>query len=224
MIEVVGELLPLGLAVAISPFPVIATVLVLLSERARLKGLLFLIGWMLGAALVATVAALVVNALVPPEPSGANPAAGVVRILLGLALFFLASRKWAGRSSESSAQTPGWMTSMTTMSPTRTLTTGVLLTAVNPKNVVIATAAGVAVGAAELTTLEAVWSVAIFTVVASSTVAVAVIGYAFAADAMTPVLEGLRVWLTENNSTIMTVLLVVFGFVLLGDGIASFAA
>lgn len=222
MIEVVGELLPLGLAVAISPFPVIATVLVLLSDQARLKGLLFLLGWMLGAALVTAVAAIVVNALAPPESSGANPRAGVVRILLALALFFLASRKWAGRSSASSSEMPGWMSSMTTMSPLRSLGTGVLLTAVNPKNVLIATAAGVAIGGADLTTGDAAWCVVIFTVVASSSVAVAVIGYALAADAMTPALEGLRVWLAENSSTIMTILLLIFGVVLLGNGIASF--
>lgn len=223
MIEVVGELLPLGLAVAISPVPVIATVLVLLAERARVKGLLFLLGWMLGTAVVATVATLAASALADPEPSGANPRAGAIRIVLGLLLFVLAYRKWAGRSSETAPELPGWMSSMTSMSPQRALGTGVLLTAVNPKNVVFGVAAGVVIGGADLTASASAWSIAVFTVVAASSVAVAVVGYVVAPDTMRPALEGLRVWLTEHNTAIMTVLLVVFGVVLLGNGISSFA-
>ena len=45
MYEVLGNLLPLALAVSLSPIPIIATVLMLLAPRAKLNSVIFLIGW-----------------------------------------------------------------------------------------------------------------------------------------------------------------------------------
>ena len=58
-------------------------------------------------------------------------------------------------------------------------------------------------------------------VVASSTVAVPVIGYVAAGDRVTRPLDDLRDWLTDNNATVMTVLLLVIGAVILGQGVAG---
>ena len=48
MNSVIGEILPLAIAVAISPIPIIAAVLMLLSPRARVTSVAFLLGWILG--------------------------------------------------------------------------------------------------------------------------------------------------------------------------------
>jgi hypothetical protein len=48
--EAIGEILPLAVGVAISPIPVIAVILMLFSDRARSKGLAFLLGWIAGIA------------------------------------------------------------------------------------------------------------------------------------------------------------------------------
>ena len=58
-------------------------------------------------------------------------------------------------------------------------------------------------------------------VVASSTVAVPVIGYVAAGDRVTAPLDDLRDWPTDNNATVMTVLLLVIGAVILGQGVAG---
>jgi Sap-like sulfolipid-1-addressing protein len=64
-------------------------------------------------------------------------------------------------------------------------------------------------------------AVAVFTVIAASTVAIPVIGYLSARSRMTKPLQSLRHWLIQNNATIMAVLLLVIGVVLLGKGIAG---
>ena len=46
--EVIGDLLPLALGVAISPIPVIAAILMLLSRQAGKTSTGFLIGWIAG--------------------------------------------------------------------------------------------------------------------------------------------------------------------------------
>ena len=69
---------------------------------------------------------------------------------------------------------------------------------------------------------EVVVTMVIFTVLASSTVAVPVLGYLAARDRMAAPLDRLRDWLIQNNATVMAVLLLVIGTVLLGKGVAGF--
>lgn len=52
---VIGEILPLALGIAISPIPVIAAILMLLSPRARSTSVGFLAGWALGIVAVVVI-------------------------------------------------------------------------------------------------------------------------------------------------------------------------
>ena len=81
--------------------------------------------------------------------------------------------------------------------------------------------AGTTIGAAHLSGGEDVVAVVVFTLIAASTVAVPVIGYLTARSKMTGPLDSLRDWLTQNNATVMAVLLLVIGVVLLGKGIGG---
>jgi hypothetical protein len=56
-----GELLPLALGIAISPIPIIAIILMLITPKARSNGLAFLGGWMVGILAVGGLALVVAN-------------------------------------------------------------------------------------------------------------------------------------------------------------------
>ena len=60
--------------------------------------------------------------------------------------------------------------------------------------------------------------VAVFTVIAASTVAVPVLGYLVAAERMCGPLDSVKGWLQENNATVMATLILVIGAVLVGKG------
>ena len=94
-----------------------------------------------------------------------------------------------------------------------------LLTVLNPKNLLLAAAAGTAIGAAELTTGETVLAVGTFTVVASLTIAIPVIGYLIAGDRIQPALDNTKKWMIQNNTAVMSVLFLIFGVILVGDAI-----
>jgi threonine/homoserine/homoserine lactone efflux protein len=98
---------------------------------------------------------------------------------------------------------------------------GVVLSAVNPKNLLMCVAAGATVGGSSIATGEMVVAVAVFTVIAASSVAVPVIGYLIASDRMAKPLDALRVWLQANNAAVMSVLVLVIGVVLIGKGIGG---
>ena len=220
---VIGDILPLALGVAISPVPIIAAILMLLSPKARGTSVGFLAGWVLGIVVAVVVFTLLASVLPQSEDDASKPIAGTVKIVLGLLLLLLAAKQWRSRpTGDTEPPLPGWMAAIDTMTAARALVLGFLLSAVNPKNLLMAAAAGVAIGSADLSLNGSVVAVAVFTLIAASTVAVPVIAYLLASAKMAAPLDSLRTWLVHNNSTVMAVLLLVIGVVLVGKGISSF--
>src|SRR5438046_7726730 len=107
--DAIGQTLPLAIGVALSPIPIVAIVLMLVTERARLNGPAFVLGWLLGL--------VVVGAIVLSVSSGADasdegePATWVsgMKLLLGLLLLLVAARQWRGRPTrDEEAPAPKW--------------------------------------------------------------------------------------------------------------------
>jgi threonine/homoserine/homoserine lactone efflux protein len=146
----------------------------------------------------------------------------VLKLVFGVLLLGLAVREWRERPKPGeAAEMPKWMSTIDSLTFVKALGLGVVLSAVNPKNLVMCLAAGTTIGAAHLSGGEDAVAVAVFTVIAASTVAIPVIGYMTARSKMTGPLESLRNWLTQNNATVTAVLLLVIGVVLLGKGISG---
>jgi hypothetical protein len=222
MREVVGEILPLALGVAISPIPIIAAILMLLSPKAKATSIGFLIGW-LGGIVVAVVVFVLLASFLPQDSDQSSPVAGVIKIVLGGLMLLVAGRQWQGRPHGDEEPTmPTWMSAIDSMSAGKAMGLGFLLAAVNPKNLLMAVSAGAIIGTAQLTLGSVAGTVAIFTALAGCTVAVPVIGYLLASKATAGPLESLRGWMVHNNATIMAVLLLVIGVNMIGKGIASF--
>lgn len=225
MYDVIGSLLPLGLAISFSPFPMIAIVLLLLTPRPRANGAAFLTGWFL-AILVATIAFTAVAKVVEqPDPSDPNAVAGVLRLLLGLSLLVLAVRKFIGgpkQDAEGAPVLPDWISMMTSSTPGRSFTTGLLLAGANPKNLAFTAAAALSIGTGGLDASGIVWTIVLYVIVAAITIILPLLCHlAFSARLMGP-LEAMERWLLANHTTVMAMLLVVFGVVLIGNGVASF--
>ncbi|MCS5718944.1 GAP family protein [Herbiconiux sp. CPCC 205763] len=222
--EVIGEVLPLALGVAISPIPIIAAILMLLSPKARGTSLGFLLGWVLGI-VVAVVVFTLLSAFLPEAGADApKPVAGVIKIVLGLLLLVLAVRQWRSRPKDGvEPALPKWMSAIDTMTAGRGFALGFVLAAVNPKNLLMGVAAGVAIGGDAPGVGTSVVGIIVYTVIAASTVAVPVIAFLLAAQRMATPLEALRGWLTRNNATVMAVLLLIIGVVVVGKGIANFS-
>ncbi len=220
---VIGELLPLAVGIAISPIPIIAVILMLLSRKATATSTGFLLGWVGGIVVVT----LVVLALVglAGDTGGGQPStlSSVIKLVLGVLLILLAVREWRGRPKEGETGTmPKWMDAIESFTFGRALALGFGLSGVNPKNLLLCLAAGTTIGAAHLPAGQVVVAMVIFTLVAASTVAVPVLGHLAARNRMAAPLDRLRAWLTQHNAAVMAVLLLVIGAALIGKGIAGF--
>jgi len=113
------------------------------------------------------------------------------------------------------------MAAIDDVTPVKAVGLGFLLSAVNPKNLLLCVAAGVTIAGGGLDTGQEVIATAVFVVIAVSTVVVPVLGYALAKERMAHPLDELKVWLQQNNATVMAVLVLVIGVTLIGKGIGG---
>jgi threonine/homoserine/homoserine lactone efflux protein len=200
---VIGDLLPLAIGIAISPIPIIAVILMLLSRRATATSTGFLLGWVVGVVLVTVVVLALVGQA--GNTAGGEPStlSSVLKLVLGAALILLAVRQWQGRPKEGeTAAMPKWMDAIESFPFVRALLLGFGLSAINPKNLLLCLAAGTTIGAAHLPTGQVVVATVVFTLLACSSIAVPVVGYLAARDRMAAPLERLRAWLTQNNAAV----------------------
>lgn len=117
---------------------------------------------------------------------------------------------------------PKWMSAIDSMTAGKGLGLGFLLSAVNPKNLLMAASAGVIVGGAGLAFGQTGIVIIIFVLLAGCTVIIPVVGYLIASARLAGPLDRLRKWLVENNAVIMAVVLLVIGVAVIGKGIADF--
>ncbi|MBC9935915.1 MULTISPECIES: GAP family protein [unclassified Leucobacter] len=219
----IGETLPFAVAIAISPIPIIATILLLMSERARSLGLSFLGGWVVGIAFATMLFTLLAGVIPEQGDTGAKPVVGVIQLVLGLTLLLLAVKQWRSRpQAGEEPELPGWMAKIQTMKPLPVVGFAFMLAAVNPKNILMAVAAGTIVGQAGLSAGAGAATIAVFVVIAALSVCGPIVAYLVAPERAAGALDKLRIWLIANNATIMSVVLVLLGVQMLGKAIASF--
>ncbi len=214
---VIGDILPLALGIAISPIPIIAATLMLLSPRATSTSGGFLVGWIVGIVVATALFTAIAGGL---TSSGASPSwTAWAKIGLGVLLLTHGIGMWRARGANRTA--PKWMAALDQFTVVKALGLGFALAAVNPKNLLMAAAAGLSIGSAGLAVGGEVVAVAVFTLLAASTVAIPVVAYLFAHDKMRGPLDRLRTWLQDNNAAVMSVLILVIGVVLIGKGVAG---
>ena len=220
--QAIGEMLPLAIGIAISPVPIIAIILMLITPKARTNGLAFLGGWMLGLAVVGTVVLIVANTAGIAASSGPSRTVSVIKLLLGLLLLFAAWRQFKKRPKPGEeAPLPKWMRALDGFTTGRALAMGALLSGVNPKNLVLNASAAAGIAQSGLGGVQQA-VVMLLLVVVGSVGIIAPVGVYFAmGDKAAPVLGEWKSWLSANDATVMVVLFVVFGVVLIGKGIGG---
>jgi len=220
--EALGQTLALALGVALSPFPIIAVILMLLTPKARINGTAFVAGWFVGLVAVGGIV-LAVGSQTSDSPTSTS--SGIVKLVLGLLLLLLAVRNWQKRPKEGEgAQMPKWMSAIDSFGPVKAAGLAALLSGLNPKNLLLTAAAATTVAELGLSTGQEVGWLVVFAVLASLTVATPVVILLVLGDRADAILSSWKVWLAQNNSAVMAVLLLVVGVKLVGDGISILAA
>lgn len=111
------------------------------------------------------------------------------------------------------------MAGIDALTPPKALGLGLLLAGVNPKNLMLAVAAGAGLAQLGLSTGDAVGSLIVFVVIASPTIAGPVIYYLLGGDSAKVRLDEMKHWLAVHNDAVMAVLFLVFAAKLIADGL-----
>lgn len=221
--NVIDVVLPLAVGVALSPVPLIAILLMLLAPKAGSAAVGFLVGWLVGIVLAVSVFSFLFGFLPPRDENGTDVLGGVLKVGLGTALLVIAIRQWVAiPKAGAEPPLPGWMIAIDTMMARKAIVLSFLLAAVNPKNLLLNAAAGVAIGSSDLDAGAQIAIVILYTVIASASVGLPVMLYRIAGERMATPMERMRAWLEANNAGVMATLLTILSVVLIGKGLASF--
>jgi threonine/homoserine/homoserine lactone efflux protein len=205
--------------------PIIAVVVMLSTPRAHENGPAFLLGWLAGLTVVGTIVFLISRAIGTTDDSG-EPATweSALKLLLGLVLLLLAVKQWRSRPrGDEQAKEPKWMGAVDSLTPAKTAGAGVVLSAANPKNLVLAIGAAAAIAETDISVGQEIVAYAIFVLIGTIGVAAPVFMYFALGERSGPMLESLHTWMARNNGTIMAVLFLVIGAKLVGDAITGFS-
>jgi threonine/homoserine/homoserine lactone efflux protein len=222
MSDVIGQILSFAVGVAISPVPIIAVVLMLATPRGQLNGPAFLAGWMFGLLLAGTVILLLAGGAGASEGGEPSSWVGWLKLLLGLALLALAVRQWRGRPAGGEApELSSWMKRMDSFKPGRAFALAFALAAINPKNLLLTVGAAAAIAQAGVDAGEQAVALAVFAIIATLGVGAPVVIRLTVGERSVQMLAALRDWMGAHNPAIMTVLFLVLGAKLVGDGIVT---
>jgi threonine/homoserine/homoserine lactone efflux protein len=222
MADAIGQVLSLGVGVALSPVPIIAVVLMLGTPRARANGPAFVLGWVLGLAAAGTVVLLVSSGADASEDGDPADWVGVLKLVLGLLLLLVAARTWQVRPrGDREAELPKWMKTIDTFTASRSIGFGALLSGVNPKNLVLTVAAAAAIAQTGVPAGEQAVALAIFIVIGTLGPGIPVAIYFAMGERAERLLEALKTWMAAHNAAIMAVLCLVIAAKLIGDGISA---
>jgi len=216
----VGEILPLGIGVAVSPFPIIAVILMLFTRRAKSNAPAFLAGWIAGLAVVGVIVLVISSRVDVTADDGPWTGESALRTVAGVLLLLLAWWQWRSRSVEGrETQTPRWMRRLESANPAMALGLGALLSGVNPKDTTLTILAAAAIARAGLSAGESALTLAVFIAIATISVVAPVTLYFALGERAEETLNGWKAWLIEHNATVVAVLFLVFGVALAVQGI-----
>ena len=219
--QALGEFLPAAAAVALSPIPIVAIVLVLGGPSARRAGPAFALGWVSGLTIVSVIVVLVASAASDP---GSDTATGINWFMAGVGVVFLvmAVQQWKKRPNPGEpAEMPKWMASIHSVPPGKAVLLGATLSGANPKNLALTFAAAAAIANAQLDRADTTIALCTFVAIGSCTVVGAVVAYLTSPAKAARPLAAIEQFMGDNSATIMMVILILLGVKFLGDALAG---
>jgi threonine/homoserine/homoserine lactone efflux protein len=220
--QAIGQVLTFAVGVTLSPIPIIAVVLMLATPKGRVNGPAFLAGWVIGLGGPGTIFLLAASGGEASEGGAPADWINVVKLVLGVLLLLLAARQWRGRpTAGAQPELPAWMKTIDTFTPAKATGMAVLLSAINPKNLLLVLGAAAAIAQTGASTGDQAVALAVFVLVGTIGPGIPVGIYFLMRDRAARILEGLRGWMAHENATIMAVLCLIIGAKLIGDAISG---
>jgi threonine/homoserine/homoserine lactone efflux protein len=220
--QAIGQVVSFGVGVALSPLPIIAVVLMLATRRGRVNGPAFLLGWVVGLAAVGTIVLLISSGASASSNGAPATWVSILKIALGVLLAAVAVRQYRGRPrGDGEPELPGWMQTIDTFTPVKATGMAVLLSGINPKNLLLTVGCAAAIAQTGVSAGDQAVALAVFVALGTLGVGAPIAIYFGMGDRATTILGALHDWMARENATIMAVLCLIIGAKLIGDAITA---
>ncbi len=212
-------LLPLALAAALSTVPVTAAIVILLSDRRRRAGAAFLAATLLGTLVVVALATLVGRAL-PGRTRQHDALIGQLEIVIGGVMVLIGVLTLVRQSRSHAPGGSGWLDDVGSLGVLPVFGIGLAL-CLRPKAGLLALAAGLAINRAALPLEENLVLLVVYTLVATSTVAVPIVATVLFPQQTVPRLVAANRWLSVHATTVGAAVMIPVGGYVIALGVTG---
>ena len=220
--DTLWALVPLGLAGAFSWLPVTGLVVLLLAGSGMTRVWAFVVGRVVGLALITVAFVAGARALPAPRtPSLEGPVVAGAEVTAGVALVVVGVVTWLRRHRVRDDEPPAWQRRLAGASVPAVFLTS-LVVDLQPKGLVLGLASGLVVRAGSLPVPEAVLAVAVYLAIAASSVLLPLVATYVAPELTARWLRGTHDWLHAHGAVLKAVVVALVGLVLVGDGLRRF--
>lgn len=218
MSAVLGTLLPIAVAAALSAVPILVMLFILLAQKRSPAALLYAIGWLFGIIVVTSVCTIGLVALPARSSVTLQPPFAIATMVIGAGLFAFGIRGIVTAPRDKEPELPKWITAVGAVGPASAFGVGFGLN-LRPKALVLAIAAGLAISSTPLSFSGIAIATGVYSVIGASTILVPVVMTMISPDRMQTPLISMRNWITRNNRTITVVVLIMVGVLVFGTGL-----
>jgi hypothetical protein len=213
------DLFLIGLVVTLEPIPLTAMILLLATEGGLMKGLGYVLGWML--TLVGIVALVVLVTGGKPLIPNSNPSTGALalKLAIGVVLVVIAYRRWGKWGDSEPKGQPRWMRGIDRVNPLSAAGLGFLL-----QPWVLVTAGVADITTAKLSSATQYIAVFAFCVLCSATLITMETYAALRPAEVKDKLDALLQWITSHRDQVIVFLSLGLGLYLMAksiDGLVS---
>ena len=211
------QLLPLAIVCALSPWAIVAVILMLASDRPS-NSIAWLAGWTVSTFGIGLLMVLFLGGYDFSNTSTPSTAACIVQIVLGVLLLVAASRFWAKRPARTGKlpAEPGWMARIGKMRALWAFLIGAFWI-----NTALVVAAGVDTLRAELSTGQSLTVFAVFTLVTLLVQGALILYACLVPERSAARLGGIREWIASNQQVALAVIALVLAVWLAAQGISG---
>ncbi len=218
MNSTLAELIPLALVVAISPIPILAVIMMLLTDYERANPLAYLCGWAVTLSAVVAIAALSGFDSISTTPSTTF---AVVLVVVAVVMMILAVHEWRLRPRRGEPhKVEAWMRVLHTITPPRAFGLGVILMIISAKRMLATTQAGAVIGDDSLPLILSIVAAAVFVAISSATLLIPIAVAASFGQRSVPVLHRWRAWLERHGRLVAAAILALVALLLLARGLS----
>ncbi|MBK8049968.1 MAG: GAP family protein [Anaerolineales bacterium] len=215
-------LIPSAIGIAFSPVPIMAVILMLSSNRARVNSIIYVLTW-IGSMLVLGAILFYVDVQTPALHHPARrPILNLFILSLGIIYLVAGVIQWVRRPrSEEQVKTPAWLNMVQKIPPYLAFVFGLTGVVFNPKNISIFLSAMATILHSHQPRRVNLAAFLFFVALASVTVVTPVAIYIFGGERSQEMLDRMHAWLRRYNQAVLAWVFIILGAVWIIDGAAK---